>query len=205
MDDNELKICGKCNILKSLKSFHKNKYGKNGYRSNCKECCNIYQSKYYKENLDNIKENYKKYYEENKEAISQRNINYNFENKEIINKRRYLKLENNHLEKRALNLRSSTISFLKSNINKINSNKSNIENILGCSKEKLKNHFEQQFEDWMNWENQGGRGIRTQNTNWDVDHIIPLSSAKTEEELIILCHYTNLRPLCSYINRYIKK
>ena len=57
----------------------------------------------------------------------------------------------------------------------------------------------------MNWENQGGRGIRTKNTNWDVDHIIPLSSAKNEEELINLCHYNNLRPLCSYINRYIKK
>ena len=28
---------------------------------------------------------------------------------------------------------------------------------------------------------------------------------KNEEELIKLCHYNNLRPLCSYINRYVKK
>ena len=28
-----------------------------------------------------------------------------------------------------------------------------------------------------------------------IDHIIPLSSAKTEEEVYRLCHYTNLQPL----------
>ena len=38
----------------------------------------------------------------------------------------------------------------------------------------------------MNWDNHG---------EWHIDHIIPLSSANTEEELIKLCHYTNLQPL----------
>ena len=36
-------------------------------------------------------------------------------------------------------------------------------------------------------------------------HIIPLSSAKTEEELVKLNHYVNLQPLCSKVNRDIKK
>ena len=38
----------------------------------------------------------------------------------------------------------------------------------------------------MNWDNR---------SEWHIDHIVPLSSANTEEELIRLCHYTNLQPL----------
>jgi hypothetical protein len=30
---------------------------------------------------------------------------------------------------------------------------------------------------------------------WEVDHIMPLSSARTPIELIALCHYSNLQPL----------
>lgn len=30
---------------------------------------------------------------------------------------------------------------------------------------------------------------------WHIDHIIPLASAKDEESIINLCHYTNLQPL----------
>ena len=38
----------------------------------------------------------------------------------------------------------------------------------------------------MSWENQG---------KWHLDHIIPISSAKTEEDVIRLNHYTNFQPL----------
>ena len=40
---------------------------------------------------------------------------------------------------------------------------------------------------------------------WDIDHIIPVSSATTKEEINKLNHYTNLQPLCSKINRDIKR
>jgi hypothetical protein len=56
----------------------------------------------------------------------------------------------------------------------------------------------------MTWDNYGLYNGEL-NYGWDVDHIIPLSSVKTEEELIKLNHYTNLQPLCSKINRYIKR
>jgi hypothetical protein len=58
--------------------------------------------------------------------------------------------------------------------------------ILGCSWPEFRNHLESQFKDGMSWQN---RHL------WHIDHIIPISSAKTESELIKLNHYTNLQPL----------
>jgi len=56
----------------------------------------------------------------------------------------------------------------------------------------------------MNWDNRGLYN-GTPDYGWDIDHIIPQSSAITIEDVIQLNHYTNLQPLCSYINRDIKK
>ena len=56
----------------------------------------------------------------------------------------------------------------------------------------------------MNWENKGLYN-GTFNFGWDIDHIIPLSSASCKEDIIRLNHYTNLQPLCSKINREIKR
>lgn len=50
----------------------------------------------------------------------------------------------------------------------------------------LKEYLEKKFTEGMTWENYG---------QWHVDHIIPLCSANTEEEVKILFHYTNLQPL----------
>lgn len=77
--------------------------------------------------------------------------------------------------------------------------------VLGCSSDELKQHLERQFESWMTWENMGGRHILGPNITWDIDHITPISSAQTEEDVYRLSHYTNLRPLCSYNNRWVKR
>ena len=58
--------------------------------------------------------------------------------------------------------------------------------IVGCEPNELKMYLEKQFVVGMSWENRN---------EWHIDHIIPLSSAKTEDELYKLCHYTNLQPL----------
>jgi hypothetical protein len=66
--------------------------------------------------------------------------------------------------------------------------------ILGSDFNTVKEYLESKFLENMSWEN---RNL------WHIDHIIPLSLANTEEELIKLCHYTNLQPLWAEDN--IKK
>jgi|LauGreDrversion4_2_1035121.scaffolds.fasta_scaffold56906_2 hypothetical protein len=63
---------------------------------------------------------------------------------------------------------------------------SQTEKVLGASFDMVREHFEKQFNNGMNWDNMG---------KWHVDHIIPLATAKTEDEVVKLCHYTNLQPL----------
>jgi len=79
--------------------------------------------------------------------------------------------------------------------------------ILGCSFDEFKLYLESKFESWMTWDNQGNPkdGIYEPNKTWDIDHIIPLSSAKNEEEIYKLNHFSNFQPLCSYNNRFIKR
>jgi len=65
------------------------------------------------------------------------------------------------------------------------------EKMLGIDFNSLKQYLENQFTKGMSWDNYG---------KWHIDHIIPLSSANTEEELKLLCHYKNLQPLWSFDN-----
>jgi hypothetical protein len=59
--------------------------------------------------------------------------------------------------------------------------------IIGCDFDSLRYHIERQFLDGMSWDLVGER--------IHIDHIVPLASAKSEDDTIRLCHYTNLRPL----------
>ena len=66
------------------------------------------------------------------------------------------------------------------------SKKSKTESILGCSYDEFKLHLESLFLPEMSWENRN---------TWHIDHIIPISFANSEKELLQLNHYKNLRPL----------
>ena len=65
-------------------------------------------------------------------------------------------------------------------------------------------NLENQFESWMNWDNYGLYNGQ-EKYGWDIDHIIPLTTASNTEEMLRLNHYTNLQPLCSFKNRVIKR
>jgi hypothetical protein len=74
-------------------------------------------------------------------------------------------------------------SFRKKGYSKFNIS---TEEIVGINYEEFKKYLESKFLNGMSWNNRG---------EWHIDHIIPLSSAKSKDELISLCHYLNLQPL----------
>jgi hypothetical protein len=81
------------------------------------------------------------------------------------------------------NLRTRTCMAFN---NKYWTKKSGNIDMLGTDYKTAFKYIESQFTEGMNWDNHG---------EWHIDHIIPLSSAKTKEEMEKLCHYTNLQPL----------
>jgi hypothetical protein len=144
-----------------------------------------YKKEHYNKNINHILEKSKKHYNDNREKIIEYNKKYSKINREVINKRNKIKYETNVLYKLKLSMRGRLNSFLKTK--QIKKHNKTFE-IIGCIPEYLKEHIEKQFVDNMCWENYGLYG-------WHIDHIIPLSSAKTEEEIYELCHYINLQPL----------
>lgn len=170
-----MKKCNKCKEEKELTEYYKREQSKDGLRGSCKDCFKEYNKKYRENNIENNKEYYKEYQKQRK--------------------------KNDQIFRLTCNIRSRINISLKKNGYKKNTK---THKILGCSFEDFKQHIESQFEDWMNWDNKGLYNGEF-NYGWDIDHIIPLSSATTEEELIKLNHYTNLQPLCSKVNRDIKK
>lgn len=150
---------------------------------------------------DSTKKRLKNYYEENKEYIKIKNKEYKVNNKETINENHRRRYKNDVLYKIKFMLRNMLYKSIVRNGYEKNSKTTEI---IGCSFEEFKVYIESKFEPWMNWENYGLYNGKL-NHGWDIDHIKPLYSVKTEEDLIKLNHYTNLQPLCSKVNRDIKR
>jgi len=163
------------------------------------------QIKFYLNNPDKKKEYQKRYEDKNKEKIALRKKEYRKDNKEIIQLKINEYRRNRKLVDPIFKLKNSIRRNINNGFkrNKFSKN-SNTETIIGCSFEEFKLHLESKFEPWMNWENRGLYN-GTENYGWDLDHIMPLDSATNEDELLQLNHYTNLQPLCSKVNRDIKK
>ena len=64
--------------------------------------------------------------------------------------------------------------------------------LLGTDFNTASQHIESLFKEGMSWDNHG---------EWEIDHIKPFATAKTEEDLKNLCHYKNLQPLWKSENR----
>jgi hypothetical protein len=66
------------------------------------------------------------------------------------------------------------------------------EELLGCSTQEFRVQMERQFLPGMGWHNMH---------LWEIDHIVPASSARTQEEAEVLNRVGNLRPLWRDANR----
>lgn len=188
-----------------------------------KEQISEYNKEYRLNNLDYFKEKHKEYtiikkdaiakrkrvyYLENKEKMCEKRKKYYRENKKRLNEQSVKRVNERKREdvlfKLTCNVRALVSSTIKLSGHR---KKSRTRNILGCSFEKFKAHLESKFEPWMSWDNYGNWNGAPKEVNvaWDIDHIIPISTAECEEDVIRLNYHTNLTPLCSYINRYIKR
>jgi len=190
------------------KEYYEN--NKEKFKENHKNWCEEndrteYRKEYWEKNSDKLKSDMKLYKEKNKEVLKESKKRYrenlSDEKKDEIRKRQrelYHLNKQKETKRKYVNEKLRTDEFfkLKFIIRSLIRNafkrgfttksKKTIE-ILGCSFEEFKLHLESKFDDKMNWENQG--------TYWHMDHIIPISSAETEEDVYRLNHYTNFQPL----------
>ena len=159
-------------------------------------------SEYRKNNPEKTKKWRKTHHETHKEKRNQYCRKMRKENPEYFRKWEKNTRETNPLYRLRRNVRSRIISSINRGGFKKNGR---TELILGTDYETFKKHLESLWEPWMSWDNYGLYKKDTFNYGWDIDHIIPTSSAITEEDVYKLNHYTNLKPLCSKVNRDIKK
>ena len=127
-------------------------------------------------NPDKVKANAKKTRERRKAAGKK---NKNYPRSTEVNRRKYNRRKSNPMYRAMSNLRSRLHKIVRYDV-------SGSSRSIGCTAKELRSYLESKFTSQMTWDNYG---------DWHIDHICPLSSATSEDELKSLAHYTNLQPM----------
>jgi len=221
----EEKKCIKCSKSKPLSDFRDG-------RGSCKVCEREYYKKYDRNNKEKIKEKNKRYREDNPEYFKNKHLEYKENNPDYYstyrekNKDKRKEYNRKHREENSEHYSKYTKEYHKKNPNYTKeyhrkrraedplfrlagnircltkaalrergfTKKSKTHEILGCSYEYLKEKLED-----------NPYGFTVDDHTIDIDHIIPLISAKNEVELLRLCKVDNLQLLPSFYNQNIKK
>jgi len=206
------KVCTKCGELKDTYMFYKQRRGKYGVRSICKSCGNKMQKewrnplseerlfelkKYQKEwaqnNRDKTRNNFKKWRDNNTELHKEKNRIFSREHKNENAIRVNNKRAKDPIFKLGMNIRCLIRNSFK-RVNNVTARKAQrTEQILGCSVEYFMEYLQSKFLEGMSFENHGVYG-------WHIDHIKPLATAKTEQDIYTLNHYSNFQPLWAQDN-----
>ena len=141
----------------------------------------------YKENPEAHHESVRRYKDSHKEQIKERNKRYREENKQKRTDYERIKRQTDSVYR----FRTSFVCLIRGYLRKYNyqGGKSTWE-VVGCDFETFLGYIKSQFAEGMTLENYGHKG-----ECWNIDHIIPISTAKTDEDLERLNQYTNLRPI----------
>ena len=185
--DNKKK-CLICLQIKDLSEFYFRK-DLNNYRQWCIECEKKRTKNFYNENKDEILEKQHQHYKDNREIMLERKKKYASTHKEQL-KEYHTKYVNNrrknddifHFKSQIRHL--INMSFRRRGLQK----RGKTEKIVGCDFETFNNYLLNTFKNNYGYEYDGKEEVH-------VDHIIPLSTATSEEELLKLNHYSNLQLL----------
>lgn len=211
-DKEEYKTCTICGLEKEFREYGKDKAGRFGLKSKCKECLKQYDKQYNSLNNDKIQQHYilnkerykynsKQYYNNNREELIKKQIQYGKDNphKRKEASKKYSKIHPEYKQQYQVNRYKNDPQFklrliLSTRLNgALKKNKTYKTNktleLLGCSIKEFKQYLEHQFKSEMNWGNHGGV--------WEIDHIQPCSSFNllNEDEQKQCFHYTNMQPL----------
>ena len=113
---------------------------------------------------------------------------YTTANKKILNAQRLAKSHSSELIEYTLRLKKNIGALYK----RRGRTNATIEKILGCTASEFIAYIDSKLTEGMTVDNYG---------EWQLDHIIPLSEAKSIDDVNRLCHYTNYQPLWAKDNR----
>jgi len=191
-----IKVCNCCKIEKDISNYHNHKKFIDNKHPTCKECVKVQSKKYYDKNRELIGIKTKRvrktetyqlkrdlYLKENKENINKIKREYKLRHRDRIlleKKDYYNRKKNDPVYALTKRFRNGIYRSLRTTKTKCSLD------ILGCTQEEFKTHIESQFTEGMSWDKL---------SELHIDHIIPISSAQTIDDLYKLNHYTNLQPL----------
>jgi len=204
-----MKICKLCNIEKHLSEYAMQKSASDGLQNKCKACQRCYREnnkqkqdayikKYRAENKERIAVSVKAYSEKNSDKIAGYLASYYDRNRDSILERQKERKEVTAEVRMAYKKRrmkedpvyalSHRLGVLMRKALKSKGYTKSVRTAeaLGCTVNQFKDHIEKQFLRGMAWDNR---------SLWQLDHITPISSAKTEQDVYTLSHMTNIRPM----------
>lgn len=189
------KTCTKCGECKPLTDFYVRAACRMGRHSRCKKCLAQESKQWIASNPDRAKEiqrDFKRKMRETAEGrakLSKINGEYSKRNRLTINEKLRMRRTSDPL----FAMKTRYRSIVAKAVHRQGFTKRSIaQDLLGCSWVEFKAHIERQFLKGMTWDNRSA---------WELDHIVAISTALSDEDVVALSHFTNLRPLWIDLNR----